>query len=94
MNLWNEGPAMNLARTNLSAVYDGHRYLYAIGGRSGGTSTEFVFFVSNSKFSCNEIFLFPINFSSKNFRIWMKVFACGVNWQRRCKKLRIWGKKT
>ena len=57
MNLWNEGPAMNLARTNLSAVYDGHRYLYAIGGRSAGTSTEFVLVsIFFPKFSCHEIF--------------------------------------
>lgn len=43
MDEWSAGPAMNSERTNLSVVFDGHRYLYAIGGRSGGTLTEFVF---------------------------------------------------
>ena len=65
MNLWNEGPAMNLARTNLSAVYDGHRYLYAIGGRSGGTSTEFVFLFPIQNFLVTKFSCFLLTFRRK-----------------------------
>lgn len=43
MNEWSTGPSMNLARTCHSVVFDGRRYLYAIGGRSGGSSIGFVF---------------------------------------------------